>query len=240
MSDAGGSSALPAIGAVFCDVGGPIYDDENFVAAVLRAADELRAADGLDAVDRARFRAIYDDVREAQGGVSLRASIAREFLGSESRKRELHDLTRDYWAHPVGTMYDDVLPFFEALAGRVKIGILANQEESVIRSLERDGLAPYIDVWGVSAVVGYEKPSPELFEWALAAADVPASRAVHIGNRLDTDVRPAAALGLSTVWVLRGEAPSAPTPEQLAEPDIAVWSLDGLAERIFAELPVAR
>ncbi|RFA17314.1 haloacid dehalogenase [Subtercola boreus] len=230
----------PSIRAVFCDVGGPIYDDENFVAAVLRAADELRAADGLGALDRGRFRSIYDRVRAEQGGVSLRASIAREFLGSESRKRELHELTREYWSHPVGTLYSDVLPFFASLAGRVKIGILANQEETVIRSLERDGLAPYIDVWGVSAVVGFEKPSPEFFTWALAAADVAASEAVHIGNRLDTDVRPAAALGLSTVWVLRGEAPSAPTAAQLAEPDIAVWTLDGLAERIFTELPAAR
>jgi putative hydrolase of the HAD superfamily len=57
---------------------------------------------------------------------------------------------------------------------------------------------------------------------------------VHIGNRLDTDVRPAKALGLRTVWVLRGEAPDHPTPEQLAEPDIAVPTLDGLGPRLLA------
>ncbi len=36
---------------------------------------------------------------------------------------------------------------------------------------------------------------------------------------------------MSTVWVLRGEAPMEPTPEQLAEADAAVRSL--------AELPAA-
>ena len=57
-------------------------------------------------------------------------------------------------------MYPDALPFFASLAGHVKTAIVANQEATVIRELERDGLVPYIDVWGVSAVVGYEKPSP--------------------------------------------------------------------------------
>jgi len=36
-------SLQPGIRAVFFDVGGPIYDDENFVRAVRRALDDLRA-----------------------------------------------------------------------------------------------------------------------------------------------------------------------------------------------------
>ncbi len=218
--------------AVFCDVGGPIYDDENFVAAVLTALDELRAEAGAAPVDRVEFRRLYDDSRAAQGA-SLRGALAERFLGDRGRRGELHDRTRTHWVHPAGTMYDDVLPFLRALDGRVRVGILANQEESVIRALERDGVAPFIDVWGVSAVVGHEKPSPELFHWALDRAGVLPEEAVHIGNRLDTDVRPAKALGLRTVWVLRGEAPDHPTPDQLAEPDLAVARLDGLAPRLF-------
>lgn len=216
--------------AVFCDVGGPIYDDENFVTAVLGALDELVGAP----VDRHRFRELYDDIRARQGG-SLRAALAAEFLGDAARKGELHAATKTRWTHPEGTMYDDALPFFRALAGRVTIGILANQEEAVVAALTRDGLAEYIDVWGVSATVGHEKPSPELFHWCLDKAGVAASDAVHIGNRLDTDVRPAKALGLRTVWVLRGEAPDEPTAEQRAEADIVVSSLDGLAETLLAD-----
>lgn len=218
--------------AVFCDVGGPIYDDENFVNAVLIALDELRADAGRGPADRVAFRAIYDDVRAAQGG-SLRTALAAEFLGDAAQRGVLHERTRSHWTHPVGTMYADVLPFVRSLEGRVRFGILANQEASVIESLKRDGLEPFVDVWGVSAVVGYEKPSPELFTWCLDQVSVDPSDAVHIGNRLDTDVRPAAALGLGTVWVLRGEAPDEPTAEQLAEPDIAVTTLEGLAPRLF-------
>ena len=223
---------MPELAAVFCDVGGPIYDDENFVRAVLTALDELRAADGNPPVERERFRELYDRSRDAQGG-SLRGALAEAFLGDRARRDELHLRTKAHWVHPAGTIYDDVLPFLRALGGRVKFGVLANQEEGVIRALERDGVAPFVDVWGVSAVVGFEKPSPELFEWCLAEAGVRAEQAVHVGNRLDTDVRPAKALGLATVWVLRGEAPDHPTPEQLAEPDLAVRTLEGLAPRLF-------
>ena len=46
-----------------------------------------------------------------------------------------------------------------------------------------------------------------------------------------------AALGLGTVWVLRGEAPDEPTPEQLAEPDLAVHDLTGLADILLPLTP---
>lgn len=220
------------LAAVFCDVGGPIYSDENFVSAVLTALDELRSLEQLPPVDRDRFRLLYDTSRATQGS-SLRGALAEEFLGDRGRRVELHERTKRHWVHPAGTMYADVLPFLRSLGGRVRFGILANQEEGVIRALERDGVAPFVDVWGVSAVVGHEKPSAELFTWCLERAQVAPEQAVHIGNRLDTDVRPAHALGLGTVWLLRGEAPDDPSAQQLAEADIAVRTLDGLAPRLF-------
>lgn len=218
--------------AVFFDVGGPIYSDENFVAAVLCALDELRAESGLPAADRGTFREIYDAVRARQGG-SLRGALAAEFLGGASDRRTLQERTRGHWIHPPGTAYSDVLPALRALSGRVTVGVLANQEASVVDALERDGLAGYIDVWGVSAIVGHEKPDPALFEWALRAAGTDAAHAVHVGNRLDTDVRPALAMGLGAVWVTRGEAPDHPTPEQLAEPDLSVPDLTGIADALL-------
>jgi FMN phosphatase YigB (HAD superfamily) len=215
--------------AVFLDVGGPVYDDANYVDAVIRALDELRAEQGRDPVDRRAVGRVYDAVRARQGG-SLRTALAADLLGDAGRRAELHERTRRHWTHPPGTLYPDVLPLLRALAGRVAIGVLANQEAGVVDALTRDGVAPFVDVWGVSALVGYEKPSRELFTWCLEQAGCGPGQAVHIGNRLDTDVRPAAALGLGTVWVLRGEAPDNPTAEQLAEPDLAVPDLTGLAD----------
>jgi hypothetical protein len=39
------------------------------------------------------------------------------------------------------------------------------------------------------------------------------------------------------VWVLRGEAPDEPSPEQLAEPDLAVRDLIGLADALLPLVP---
>jgi FMN phosphatase YigB (HAD superfamily) len=221
--------------AVFLDVGGPVYDDENYVAAVLRALDELRADQGRGPVDRSEVRRVYDAVRARQAG-SLRTALATELLGDPGLRGELHERTRAHWVHPPGTLHPDVLPLLRSLSGRVRLGVLANQEATVVDALTRDGVAPFVDVWGVSALVGHEKPSPELFTWCLERSGCAAGQAVHVGNRLDTDVRPAAALGLGTVWVLRGEAPDDPSPEQLAEPDLAVRDLTGLADVL---LPLA-
>lgn len=224
--------------AVFLDIGGPVYDDENFVRAVLAALDELLAERGRPPADRAAFRGIYDRVRAAQAG-SLRRALASEILGDERLRDELHERTRVHWTHPPGTMYADVRPFLEELHGRVRVGVLANQEAAVVDALHRDGVADLIDVWGVSAVVGHEKPSPELFSWALTQAGTDAAHAVHIGNRLDNDVRPAARLGLGTVLVLRGEAPPEPSPEQLAEPDAVVPDLATLTDVLLPLLDAA-
>lgn len=220
--------------AVFFDIGGPIYDDENFATAVLAALDDLLAEQGRPPADRARFRDVYDGVRAAQAG-SLRRALAAEFLGDERRRDDLHARTRRYWRHGPGSLHPDVLPCLRALHGRVRIGVLANQEADVIDALRRDGVAPLIQVWAVSALVGHEKPDPALFEWAVKEAGTSPANAVHVGNRLDTDVRPARALGLGTVWVLRGEAPPQPTAEQLAEPDVAVADLRTLPRLILGD-----
>ena len=72
---------------------------------------------------------------------------------------------------------------------------------------------------------GNQAPDPRIWRYALTQAGVAPHRAVHIGNRLDADVRPAKELGLRTIWLLRGEAPSSPTVQQLSEADAVITSL---------------
>lgn len=217
---------------VFIDVGGPLYTDENFFAAAMTALDEVRAEDGLTPVDRDDARALYDAFRNGEE-TSLRGALAARYLGSAGRRDELHARTREHWLHPPGTLHEDALPFLAAVAEHAQVGVLANQEAGVIDALRRDGAGEFISIWGVSAVVGYEKPSRELFDWCLAEAGTDAAHAVHIGNRFDNDVAPAHALGLGTVWVLRGEAPDVAPVEHAAIADLVVPDLAGLAGLMF-------
>jgi putative hydrolase of the HAD superfamily len=106
--------------------------------------------------------------------------------------------------------------------------VIANQPGEVRTAMRRDGLEPFFEVWGVSDDLGVGKPDPALFELAVKAAGVAPGAGVMVGDRLDYDIRPAKRVGLKAIWMLRGEAPDDPTPEQLAETDGAVRSLGEL------------
>ncbi|MGW1680739.1 HAD family hydrolase [Saccharopolyspora sp. NPDC002376] len=222
-------SGTGRIDLVLLDVGGPVYDDSAYRDALLRAARELAAEDGRE-IDEAEFQQVYDERRQAQGG-SLRTAVAERFLTAQDRQR-LSERAEQYWEYPVSALHDDVLPTLEQLTGRYKIAIVANQRAVVVDALTRDGVSDFVDIWAISAIVGAEKPDPRIFQHALREAGVEPENAVHVGNRLDTDVRGAQQVGLRTVWVVRGEAPPNPTPEQLAEPDVAVFSMAELPEAL--------
>jgi len=121
-----------------------------------------------------------------------------------------------------------VKPALEALARHLKLGLVANSGEAALKALQRDGLHELFSVVALADFVGVEKPDERIFRYALETAGVSPNRAVHVGNRLEGDIRPAQRLGIRTVWLLRGDAPPAPTLEQLTEPDAVIISLLGL------------
>jgi HAD superfamily hydrolase (TIGR01549 family) len=206
---------------VFLDIGGVLYDDTVYARAWHRA---LRDA-GARFTD-AEFDEEYTRARTEQSGSFRRRLIAR-FL-PDGDLRELESLAARYWQYPPAALYDDVLPCLEALQGAYRFGVIANQPGDVRTAMRRDGLEPFFEVWGVSDELGVGKPDPALFELAVKAAGVAPGASVMVGDRLDYDMRPAAQVGMRTVWMLRGEAPDEPTPEQLAETDAAVESLADL------------
>jgi putative hydrolase of the HAD superfamily len=116
----------------------------------------------------------------------------------------------------------------KALADHFKLGLVANSGEAALKALRRDGLQDLFTVVALADFVGVEKPDERIFHYALKTAGVSPSRTVHVGNRLESDIRPAQRLGMRTVWLLRGDAPPAPTLDQLVEPDAVITSLVGL------------
>jgi putative hydrolase of the HAD superfamily len=80
--------------------------------------------------------------------------------------------------------------------------------------------------------VGFEKPDLNFFKLALAELKFPADQIIHIGNRIDTDVKPAKTVGMKAVWVRRGEANPTPSEADLAAADITVSDLNNLPELI--------
>jgi FMN hydrolase / 5-amino-6-(5-phospho-D-ribitylamino)uracil phosphatase len=92
----------------------------------------------------------------------------------------------------------------EELRGRrIRIGIVCDVGFSggaLLRDLlEGEGLLEHFDGWAFSDEVGQYKPSPQIFEAALAALGARPEEAVHVGDLRRTDVAGAAALGMGTV-----------------------------------------
>jgi putative hydrolase of the HAD superfamily len=90
----------------------------------------------------------------------------------------------------------------KALSGAgLRLGVLSNFDgrlHAVLRTLE---LMHYFEHVIVSSEVGANKPSPLIFQAALARFGVPASRLLHVGDDPDLDEKGAAALGIKTFLV---------------------------------------
>ncbi len=216
-------------GAVTFDIGGIIYSDDVFRRAIYGALQDL-AGD----IDESRFEDIYVSHLKSQSG-SLRSKLCQEFLGSLEAKEELMAKATALWKFSDADLYADAKSCIKEMKDRgCAIGIVANQAATVVDSLREHGIAQLIDFMGVSALIGLEKPNPEIFKKAIDVLGFAPEQIVHIGNRLDTDVIPAQSLGMRTAWILRGEANPEPTESDLATPDIVMKSLIGIPEAIAA------
>jgi HAD superfamily hydrolase (TIGR01509 family) len=209
---------------VFLDVGGPLYHDEPYYRALFTAIREERP----DADERSFWKEYAACRREQRGPFTRR--LVTLFL-PEDRYEAVVERGRDLWEYPPEALQPDVRGSLPVLASRYRLGVLANQKVWIREAMARDGIDRYFELWTVSEEVGAEKPDPALFRHALAGAGVPPERCAMVGDRLDNDVEPARRLGMVGVWLLRGEAPDRPTPDQLSRADAAV--------RTLTELPAA-
>jgi putative hydrolase of the HAD superfamily len=102
----------------------------------------------------------------------------------------------------------------------LRIGIVANSWPDpgrVIRAdAERFGLADGVDAMVFSEEVGVRKPDAEIFRIACRRLGVEPREAMYVGDNLETDVRGAANVGMTTVqalWFRADDAPAAVEPD---------------------------
>jgi putative hydrolase of the HAD superfamily len=229
---------------VFFDVGGTLLDVSPSIGHVYsRACAERGAHVEPAAVQRAFDSAWVSMSREVPRG----ANRYRHFAGGETEwwerisshafdqcevaaeRRPTVDDLRAHFARPEAwRIFPETREVLGELRGRgLRLGIISNWDSrlpKLLASLELDG---HFEVVVFSASAGYEKPHPAIFETALAAAGVEASRALHIGDRLDEDYAGAKAAGLRALLLSR----SRPEPSFLEE--VSRW---GDARDLIADL----
>jgi HAD superfamily hydrolase (TIGR01662 family) len=100
-------------------------------------------------------------------------------------------------------LYPDALPALRALrdAG-YRLALAANQPApaaDVLRAID----VP-IEFVATSAAWRVAKPDPAFFQRIIAELRLPPQEIAYVGDRLDNDIRPAAAAGMIAVFVRRG------------------------------------
>jgi len=113
-------------------------------------------------------------------------------------------------------------PFLESLRAQgYFLGIISNSVGTMEEQLGRLGLARHFQTIIDSAIVGVEKPNPEIFHIALERAGVEASEAVFVGDTHATDIGGAQLAGLRAVLIDRvGAYPQAKCPRITRLPEL--------------------
>jgi putative hydrolase of the HAD superfamily len=184
---------------------------------------EAEAA-GAIAAEIAYYRAHLDEGRDAPGLASLRrrcAEVLRSALPGEGARLEVDPLVEALLASLHFTAFGDVRPALEAARERgQRLVVVSNWDVSLVGVLRGLGLEPLLDAILTSAAAGARKPSPVIFEQALALAGVAAGDTIHVGDTLDEDVAGARAAGIEPILIRRGGGPPVPgvrTISSLAE-----------------------
>lgn len=108
-----------------------------------------------------------------------------------------HRMEKAYVSGRMTQPEPDTLPTIRRLreAG-LKIGIVSNASSGMAEALHHAGLTELADHISISADVGWEKPSPKIFEHCLAGLGVEPHRVIHVGDSLAADGEGAKAAGL--------------------------------------------
>ncbi|WP_202485277.1 HAD family hydrolase [Streptomyces sp. SID4985] len=154
-------------------------------------------------VPRHTFSAVFGTVA-ARGGDWR--EVFEEFrpgfdLGAAREEREAAGLPQTVTEED---LYPDVRDTLATLrADGLWLGIAANQNARAGRYL-RELFASDVDLIGLSDDWGTAKPDPAFFARLISLVPAEPHEMLYVGDRLDNDIRPAAAAGLHTALVRRG------------------------------------
>ena len=100
-------------------------------------------------------------------------------------------------------LYPDALDCLRALAADgYRLGVAANQPVEAARIVRSFGIP--LELVGMSDEWGLHKPDPAFFTRIATELALPPASIAYVGDRLDNDVRPARAAGMTAVFVRRG------------------------------------
>ncbi len=140
----------------------------------------------------------------------LDALVLREAKVAQNKKRsmELALLIRRRWAEvdkiTKPELYAESLPLLRKLkSDGFRLGLISNAPADTKSTVLELGLDEYLDPLVISGIVGYAKPSPKIFQYAMKLASVSPAESMHVGDLYDADVVGARNAGMLAVLLDR-------------------------------------
>lgn len=241
-----------ALKAVLFDIGETLWHDaERIPDAEFERLGRLRTGELLRAWGRTDDPSFVASHVWAALGMAMAQAAGGDLVEPDYPARvrdQLRPLGLDFTSMEVGSLLDaayvsgreagkrpypgaaDVL--HELRRRGFRLAALTNRAfggERFRRDLKDAGLDVGWDVEAVSCEVGYLKPHPRIFEWALARLDLEPGCALMVGNSLAQDVAGAQRLGMPAAWKRCHPDAEGVTPE---------YTFDALPELL--DFPVLR
>lgn len=141
----------------------------------------------------------WDHFFESFEGFYMEHSIA------DSDREKINQLFKEYILNDKNyTVYPDADMVLHQCHGMgYKNYILTNNFPELAVIAKRIGLSKHIDDYIISTNIGFEKPRPELFQYALRIANVP-DICYMIGDNPVADIQGGKQMGMKTIFVHKG------------------------------------
>ncbi len=98
-------------------------------------------------------------------------------------------------------LFPNAIEVLQKLKEKYSLHIITNGFKEVqYLKIQNSGLAPYFDQIHISEEIGFKKPEPEIFHYAVKLARVSQDQCIMIGDNLDTDIAGALNAGIDHIY----------------------------------------
>jgi REG-2-like HAD superfamily hydrolase len=241
-------SQRPPLRAVFLDVGETLMHPEpTWEHVYARAFADFGVAVEMPAL-QASLRRAYRG-----GGYGFDGSLVPSADASHRRLVEMDQsafdevgigpLPEEFFRHLANLFMDPatwyVFPDVWVVLPKLKerglvLGAVSNWAWQLPELLDALDLGQFLDFVAASARIGYDKPHPGIFRWALDQAGVDPESVMHVGDHLDADVAGARGVGIEPILLDR-RGRYEPAPDDVP----VIRTLDEIVPMVDARLPAA-
>lgn len=173
---------------------GLAIDKDLFVREFRHRLSTYHQAREEDLIEHTTHR-ILEQVLADFGFTNVRESIIQEGL------KKLYHISQNHWIPEL-----DALPTLEMLQqSGYRMGVISNagDDADVQRLVDKAKIRPYFDFIITSAVCGFRKPDPKIFQHALDKWGYSAKQTAMVGDTLHADILGANQVGIFSIWITR-------------------------------------